>query len=443
MNEGNRPLELRMRMTLLTPAFIRGAGEDADEEGAEFRAASLRGLLRYWFRALHGTGHEHGPAMEIGPEKDRQGSYRGFVAQTMPQREALLFGSTRAAGLVKILPVYPLPEFVSPKQEYDRKEVFGNSTKERPDRGYLWYSAKINNRSWYKPKSVFRLRLLVDLPRFRAMNVSGWSEQELLEALGRTIGTWSTFSGIGLRSRRAAGAFQVDLEELQTETESGKHLVEPIRAALELLSKSVSAKGASDQLARSYRLGSTAGGRDDRAGFHVASPGSFLAGAWASSGEKFASGIEAVDSLARAYRGARRANRENWDAVHAIDAGEPASGPVPISNAALGLPLMYRFTHGNKSKFGVGVKLQPGTGSGQHPRIDRRGSPLFFTIRRIGGSSGSGGLVVIWCAFDSRFLPDEARLVVKERYQVKEPDFQTVLSILRAGGFLVDEGGAR
>lgn len=445
MSQRERPLELRLRLSLLTPTFIRGAGDESADGGAEFRAASLRGLLRYWFRAVHGDGSEVGPAMEAGP-RDKTNPLV-FPARTLSEREAFLFGSTKWAGLVRVFPVGDMPEVISPGQ--DRwGAAFGNSSQEQPDRGYLWYTAKMNQRAWFRPGSEVplrasdvRLRVLVDLSRLRQCEVDGWSETECLTSLGRALGAWATFSGLGLRSRRAAGSFQTTLEGGLGDDAALQAVTQPLTDAIRPFTDCSTATGLSARVQSLYvRLGEAGSG--PRPTFHTMVPGRFLAGAWADGAGGFQSGIAAADALAQAFRKGRRANRENWDAVHAIDAGGPVAEPVPIVNAVFGLPLTYRFTHGNRSKIDVQASSPPSRSTDRSGQIQRRGSPLFFTIRRLGVSGREGGFVVVWCAFDSQFLPPGASLTANRRYRVQEPKFETVVKLLRTVGFLATREGA-
>lgn len=439
MSQRERPLELRLRLSLLTPTFIRGAGDESEDGGAEFRAASLRGLLRYWFRAVHGHGTEEGPAMEAGPV-NKKGPL-SFPARTLVEREALLFGSTRWAGLVRVFPIGEMPEVIGHGHAL-WNNAFGESTQEQPTRGYLWYTARMNQRAWFRPKtSNVRLRILVDLARFRQCGVEGWSERDCLVGLGRALGAWASFSGLGLRSRRAAGSFQVALEESVGDGAALAAVTQPLIDAILPFSECSTVSDLSSRI-RSLHVAGCGAGSVSMPGFHTMAPGRFLAGAWSEDARGFQTEIEAVDSLAKAFRKGRRANR-SWDAVHAIDAGGPVAEPVPIDNAVFGLPLTYRFTHGNRSKFDVQASL-PSSRSAERPnQIQRRGSPLFFTIRKLGDSAREGRFVVVWCAFDSQFLPTGSVLTASRRYLVKHPNFDTVVTLLRNVGFLVKGEGAR
>lgn len=49
---GSPAKEVRIALTFLTPAFI--AGYD-NRNSTEFRIASLKGLLRFWWRTFHGN----------------------------------------------------------------------------------------------------------------------------------------------------------------------------------------------------------------------------------------------------------------------------------------------------------------------------------------------------------------------------------------------------
>lgn len=169
---------------VLTPLFLAGA----DLAGAELRAPTLRGLLRYWLRALVGglLGTD-GPGLE-------------FTRQT----ENAIFGSVdmRSAITVQVSGASQEP------REFPEKISIKQGEKQlSTGRGYLlWSMTKRGRRGnfrparWYYPAGtgfqvVLSARELFSL-QLKQATAAFW----LLTHLG----------GIGSRSRRCAGSIQAD-----------------------------------------------------------------------------------------------------------------------------------------------------------------------------------------------------------------------------------------
>lgn len=186
---------LRYTLTFLTPCLMAGANQGQ----AEIRAASIRGELRWWFRALGGTRDE----------------------------EATLFGSvhgTQAASKVRVRcrPLSPpTPSWQPPKFTPDQTE------------SYVWYFAKASGAAekggagprWsptgaWKEESQFLLELMIlDL---------GTDARALRAKLDDAIDCFLAFGSLGLRSTRGLGAYECAerlltdqrLEELQSKLQS-------------------------------------------------------------------------------------------------------------------------------------------------------------------------------------------------------------------------------
>jgi len=114
---GPAPLACELTLELMTPAFLAGAHQQ--REDCELRPATLRGLLRWWWRTMHA----------------------GFVdVATLRQLEATVWGDTKAGGAVRIT-VWPLA--VTAPQLFDKdKAVREHRLPHRPDNRTtpgLWY----------------------------------------------------------------------------------------------------------------------------------------------------------------------------------------------------------------------------------------------------------------------------------------------------------------
>ncbi len=141
----------------ITPIFMRGA----DQSKAEIRASSIKGLMRWWFRAL-------------------AGNYFGDDIAGLRRAEEYVFGSTGQRSRVIVEVEAPEPE------EFNFSDF--------RDLSYLWFSIKLSRPRYYYSAGIrFKIKLKgSDYKAYVASLVSLWA----LACLG----------GIGFRSRRGAGS---------------------------------------------------------------------------------------------------------------------------------------------------------------------------------------------------------------------------------------------
>ncbi len=204
---------IEIEVELLTPAFASGA----DQKSLELRPATIRGLLRWWWRAV--VGHEEVSSVNLA------------------RREAQLFGGTSGNAIRS-----PVSIAIEPKkmESFDRADRLPNSGVSyqwrRGDKSgnsdplvYLAYgpvrllsrderaengsakdpkfnepngrpkSGALMIRPAYKPEATFKLRLSW-LP-------SRLTNQQIAE-LVMTASAWASLGGIGCRSRKGFGALQ-------------------------------------------------------------------------------------------------------------------------------------------------------------------------------------------------------------------------------------------
>jgi len=165
-------LTARFRCRVVTPMFLGGANPN---DAPEFRPPSVRGLLRYWYRALLGARGEADPTALL-------------------QASAQVFGSAETASTVRVrIPGAGSPEMMSPPELLKGE-----------GRSYLWHfiQAGDNDRPGIRPGTPFEVHLSV-VPR-RA----GPSPEGALEEAVRAFWLLVHLGGLGTRSRRFAGAFQ-------------------------------------------------------------------------------------------------------------------------------------------------------------------------------------------------------------------------------------------
>lgn len=153
----------------VTPIFMRGA----NQKEVEIRSSSIKGLVRWWFRAL-------------------AGNYFGDNINKLRDAENAVFGSTgeRSRVIVEVNDVKDNP----------KKIKNGELTQELQKLQYLWFSIKIlsqkHQMNYYYPRgSIFRLTIKShDEKPFKLALTSFWA----LVVLG----------GIGFRNRRGAGSLK-------------------------------------------------------------------------------------------------------------------------------------------------------------------------------------------------------------------------------------------
>jgi len=146
--------ELSFKIDVITPMFISGA----DNITPELRPPSIKGLLRFWWRAMQ-SGNAN-----------------------LRDDETEIFGSTTQRSKINIR--------LLKKKIYTEKKRHQNGLK------YLFFSMDMQNRAYIKPNSQFVLRLTS-------------SCKKALKKAGASFWLASYFGGLGSRSRRGAGNWAI------------------------------------------------------------------------------------------------------------------------------------------------------------------------------------------------------------------------------------------
>ncbi|MET1125027.1 MAG: type III-B CRISPR module RAMP protein Cmr1, partial [Archaeoglobaceae archaeon] len=127
--------EARFKLEAITPIFMRGA----DQTKAEIRAASIKGLMRWWFRAL-------------------AGNYFGNDIDGLRRAEEYIFGSTNRRSRVVVEVEAPKPSMLHFKPgRIDRGTRVGELR-------YLWFSIQLLSQKgqfqyYYPPEEKFLLKI--------------------------------------------------------------------------------------------------------------------------------------------------------------------------------------------------------------------------------------------------------------------------------------------
>jgi CRISPR-associated protein Cmr1 len=194
----------KIDLEFVTPAFLSGA----DQKVAEWREPSIRGQLRWWFRAIAG------------------GAFAGDLTRTRAA-EAIVFGSTESASPVRIRVCPPGPKSVAPgkeclfgtplteKQIAQRWGAPREDTEKRlhvPGRSnpihYLGYGPIVRNK---EQKKVLFERARIEAGHPASFHVqaddAAWASPEFV-ILKRALWAWLNLGGIGARSRRGFGSLR-------------------------------------------------------------------------------------------------------------------------------------------------------------------------------------------------------------------------------------------
>lgn len=182
-----------LNMELLTPAFVSGA----DQNEARLSGSTVRGLLRWWWRAV--VGHDHGKN----------------ALRDLRDKEAQVFGSAgaklKSPVIVRVFfPEPPVP--IRPGRRL-KSDLFydyerGGRTASADVLPYLGYGPmdfRGTKRPGLEPGTRFRLEL-----SWLRGSLSTTDAQSVL----RAVAAWSTLGGIGSRSRNGWGALRSELADV-------------------------------------------------------------------------------------------------------------------------------------------------------------------------------------------------------------------------------------
>jgi len=214
----NDGLRHKHRLTLASPAFLAGAKQD--QADCDLRPASLRGLLRWWWRTMHAAHLNTGDLAAL---------------------EALIWGDTRRGGAVTLS--LRAESGNAEAELYDRNNIKQASSLPRPkDRktvqGLFYISYGMNERNskarWYRrPGDVWNLTLT---SRETCWPTNPGNQQPKVEVPAAVVmrqaeaSLWllTRFGGAGSKSRKGFGS----LEDISVEGIG--HLVDCIAAGSNL-----------------------------------------------------------------------------------------------------------------------------------------------------------------------------------------------------------------
>jgi CRISPR-associated protein Cmr6 len=182
-------------LELVTPAFLAGASQQAED--CDLRSATLRGLLRWWWRTMHA----------------------GFLdVKTLRALEAAIWGDTKGGGAVRIV----LETDESHEKKPRRKVLYSHPQNRGSGTRYVAYgmdeTSKGQRRQRYRlePPASWELRLVA--------RPATWNDQKvpsghILEQAKAALWLVCQFGGIGSKGRKGFGSLAADqLENYGLET---------------------------------------------------------------------------------------------------------------------------------------------------------------------------------------------------------------------------------
>lgn len=373
-----------LTLTTVTPLFMDGATQRDPDTPPELRPASIRGVARYWLRALLG------------------GIVGDQAIDKVSQVETSVFGDTGSAS--------PIAVQLAPKGTIEWKPYIRSSQPIGQD--YLFWSLVENRqepaRNAIKPGTEYEV----------VLTERSGSDGRALNACLVALWLANQLGALGSRARRGAGSFRLSgspeiewipsfgmadgLPDLLAQLQEG---IGQIRAQIiqqqQLVTQSVSVPSSFDVLHPTHCQ------------VWILSP---------SANKGWTSPTSALNAIGEAFRDFRRftAPHEN---VAAWQQGQTA--PATIARAVFGLPLPYFYKAQN---------LKPVINGTEH---ERRASPLHLRITQLGNNQFVG----IATLFKSRFLPPNEKLGIEGTRRTTAPpaDYSVIEDFIRSSNFTAQE----
>lgn len=376
---------------VLTPLFL-GGGESRGTP--ELRAPSLRGAMRYWYRALLGSVNLSTLVSlhEVESELFGKAERGGALATRLLAKEELKKQSYEKDRAIRT----PQGDFLPTGKDYLLWSMCStgkpNTPRFQPPRQYIEPGAKFE----------FTLSAKIDEAMLKMGEIAFW----LLANLG----------AVGARANRGAGSFQAvssesflpfkpssSISELQT------HLRTGIQTCLK-------------QVGNQWKTFAV----DEQAEYDLLHPEfceiwivANANGGW----ENYRDALEGLGSHFRDYRThLKPLGKSDHDAVlHWFERGSKAP---QLKRPVFGLPIPFRYSQGGPADVIV------------HEEGDRRGSPLHMRLTRL----SNGHFVGVLTMFKSRFLSEKTQLKLQERKWTAPPppDFKVIQDFIKT--FPIHEG---
>jgi CRISPR-associated protein Cmr1 len=370
---------LQLTCEVVTPLFCAGA----DQQRPEIRPPSIRGAMRFWFRALHGA-------------------VMGNDVKAVQQRESAVFGATERASVVKIR--VQVSSF--------RAETFKFTDLYLRYLGFGLFGTRDGGpRSYVPPGTKFGIELLS-------------TDAHILDEAAAALWMLLNLGGLGARSRRGWGSLRVIGETSGNALKFVLPFGQEFKNRLQMML----------QLARqTIRLDERAPTGDDRG---MPSYPRVLPGYWrmklVRANEQRQPFRTWEEALIWAGQRLRRFREDPNSALHTgttprggtyrykigrdyrevkkVFTTAPEGELGPLRLPIFGLPVQYRFQSEHNQQATVDAA-----------RHNRRASPLWIRAYR-----GESGIFLGFMLFKAQFLPDGESLTVKgagKTFTALQPDY--------------------
>ncbi len=363
---------LEARMKIVTPCFLEGASRQA-----ELRIPSVKGVLRFWWRALAYS----------------QLSRKPKAVESLRTNEEELFGSTNTGQSRLLLSLIPAkkPNIIPAERRLqDNRKPVG------PGSRYLGYGLMAAfgkqpgklHRACLNPPCEFTLRL-------------GAKNRHDLEKILPALKLFGLVGGLGSRSRKGYGS--VNLLEINGD----------------LNAKWKPPRDAEAYETQLVRLLNRAQSCETEPPFSAFSALSRLDLALPKEPtamnalEKYGKEMVRYRSWGKAGKilDGKKDSERNFRADHDWSKNKPAPLAHP-QRAIFGLPHNYKGSKDQK------VEVRPA-------RHDRRASPLFFHVHQL-----IDGYIGIAFVLRSKFLPDGERISARKKHVAPQPNWDKLTSFL-------------
>ncbi len=359
----------RLSFTLetITPLFLSGN----DQTTVELRAASIRGHLRYWYRALLGG---------LGITQSSR----------LHELESQVFGKEEQGSplIVRVKDVRWAGGRVKQNTELDLGYDKVKKVTRRPGLTYLLYSTQLGGNE----------RPYADVGTTFALELSCFSKEaeKVLKLAACALWCWAHFGGLGTRARRGGGDVQVkgikdDGNLLQTFPSFTLDNVTDPEGLKDHLEKGL--KTVRDLVARLNSLTpSTPTGVVE---FPVLHPNH--ADMWVIQ-NTWSDALAAMEDVGKKFQQFRHKRKPDFPSV-LEDYLRAARSPV-LERPAFGLPVQFRYRSAPEKQAMVETE-----------HFTRRASPLLFRFLKLSGGKISLALIYL----KSSFLPSGEKLKIRDQ----------------------------
>lgn len=351
--------KLTLNLETVTPLFLGGS----DPRGVpELRPPAFRGALRYWLRALLG------------------GLHGGDIA-TVQQMEGTVFGrasdETGSASAIIL-------RMANPQMKQQSYSQF----KRKSGLAYLLFAARGTNSEKERSGLVGKFNLQLST----RPGVS--KAQEVFQRAYAALWLLTRLGGVGTRSRRGIGSFQVvqaggDLITslpLTVEATTPQALVQELEQGIRTIRGLIGPNLASLPL------------RTSPPDFDLLHPD--VCHIWVVD-QTFPSGEDALNRIGEVYQAFRNRRQPDKQMIkERIVNRSKKPFSEPIQRAAFGLPIPFFYKD-----------VQNGTASLEGDGYDRRASPLWMSVVKL--ANDQYAIVFTW--FQAEFSPSDAGLILKRR----------------------------